>query len=112
MIEKLVGLVAVIGLGGAVYVSVPTGLDDMPMEDFAKANGVSEVVLDCAKDVLAGKNVEELADFIDDEAKSAGTEAETATAKALRECVYQDPLGWHGTPFEEYIYLLETEDWD
>jgi hypothetical protein len=70
------------------------------------SSGVSEPVYECAKAALEGKDVDGLVAFITDEAATAGTEAETDTAAKVRKCVMMDPLGWYGTPYEQYIPLL------
>lgn len=106
MIEKLIGLAATAGLASVVYVTVPTALDTMSVEEFAAQNGVSQPVLDCATDVLADRNAEELVDLIENDVAHAGTDAESETVAALRECVMIDPLGWSGTAHEEHLPLL------
>jgi len=39
---------------------VPSLLDSVSAKQFAKMNGISDIVYDCAVDVLGGKNADEL----------------------------------------------------
>ena len=104
-----------VGLTQAVsldYISIPSALDSVSAKQFAKMNGISEIVYDCATDVLAGKDAEGLIEFIQNDAVNAGLGDFSPTASALRECVYLDPLGWHGTDNEWAIELLNTDEWE
>lgn len=110
-------LVLTLGGAGVAYVNlddltVPTALDNMSAKEFARMNGISEIVYDCAADVLAGKTGEELVEFIQVDAVKASEGDFSPTASALRECIYLDPLGWHGTENEWAIELLNTDEWE
>lgn len=109
-------LILTLGAGVAYanldYLDVPSALDSVSAKEFAKMNGISEIVYDCATDVLAGKNADELIEFIKNDAVSANAGDFSPTASALRECVYLDPLGWHGTENEWAIELLNTDEWE
>jgi len=85
---------------------------EMPsLDTIKKAYGISDLVWDCAADALSGKDVDGLVTFIETEASTAGTEQETELSGKLKECVYQDPFGWHGTENDWAIELLNTEEW-
>jgi len=92
--------------------SIPDPFKDMTISEFNEMVGVSDLVYDCVTDVLQGEDVEGIVDFIENEAPTAGTPEETQNAKAIKECVYQDPFGWHGTENEWAIELLETDTWE
>jgi hypothetical protein len=114
----LTGVLAITIAGtGVAYanldnLSVETALDSMSVKEFARMNGISELVYNCAADVLAGKTAEELVEFIQSDAVSAGAGDFSPTASALKECIYLDPLGWHGTENEWAIELLQTDKWE
>lgn len=112
MIRFIIASGTALAISGTVYLTVPTLLDDMPAKEFARMNGISEIVYDCAFDVLQDKNVEELVQFIEVDAVAAADGEFSETAALLRECVYLDPLGWHGTENEWAIELLEIDKWE
>jgi hypothetical protein len=102
---------------GVAYASlddltIPTALDSVSAKEFAKMNGISELVYDCAVEALSDRSVEELVDFIQVDAVNASTGDFSPSASALRECIYLDPLGWHGTENEWAIELLNTDEWE
>lgn len=109
--EKLLALLIATSLTSIAAVGIAsedikTPFDSLASKEFAAQAGVSAPVYECAERVLADKDAEALVSFIETEANTAGTDAETPTAAALRKCVEMDPLGWYGTPYEEYIPLL------
>jgi hypothetical protein len=105
-----IGLTASVSLVGGF--SDTTGLDTLEAKEFARLNGISEIVYDCAFDLLKDKSVEELVGFIENDIPQTDTLTEPTLVSAVRECIYLDPLGWHGTPNEWAIELLETDKWE
>jgi hypothetical protein len=116
--------IALLASAAAVAALVPFGIQgiqetgkviasyELPTKQvLQKAYGISDLVWDCVNDELQGKSAEELLLFIEEEASTAGTTEETALAGSIKECVYLDPFGWHGTENEWAIYLLKTEEW-
>jgi hypothetical protein len=90
-------------------------LGGMDIQVIKKAYGISDLVYDCVYETFASKNklnVDDIVNFIENETSTAGSELETPMAKTIKECIYQDPFGWHGTGNEWAIPLLETESWN
>lgn len=92
--------------------SIPDPFKDMTITEFNEMVGVSDLVYDCVNDVLQGENSEGIVNFIENEAHTAGTPEETLRASEIKQCIYQDPFGWHGTENEWAIELLETDTWE
>jgi hypothetical protein len=92
--------------------SIPTMLDTVSAKEFANTNGISDIVYDCAVEVLSDRSAEELVEFIQTDAVEASEGDFSPAASALRECIYLDPLGWHGTENEWAIELLNTDEWE
>jgi len=92
--------------------SIPDPFANMTISEFNQMVGVSDVVYDCVTDVLKNDDAESIIAFIETEAATAGTPSETPKAEAIKQCVYQDPFGWHGTENEWAIELLETDTWE
>lgn len=90
--------------------AVAQELGNLQIQTIQKAYGISDLVYDCVKDVL-GTDADNIIRFIETEAQTTGTDAETETASKIKQCIYQDPFGWHGTENEWAIELLNTEEW-
>jgi hypothetical protein len=85
-------------------------LGSLQIETVKKAYGISDLVYNCVEDVL-GTDADNIIRFIETEAQTTGTDAETETATQIKQCIYQDPFGWHGTENEWAIELLNTDEW-
>jgi hypothetical protein len=116
--RAIIGLILSSGMGLIGSVALLQGFTDsdplngITAKEFARLNGISEIVYDCAYDLLKDKSEAELIDFIENDAIKAGTIEEPILVGSVRECIYLDPFGWHGTPNEWAIELLEIEKWE
>lgn len=63
--------------------------------------GISDLVYQCAEEVLAGKDVDGIVAVIEK------IDEDNPTNRALAQCVAQDPFGWHGTDKEWALDLLD-----
>lgn len=103
-------------LGGAVLasdgLSLETMLDNTTAKEFARLNGISEIVYDCAYNLLKDESVDSLVSLIEDQQLPLEEQGRPSLTTAVRECIYLDPLGWHGTENEWAIELLEIEKWE
>lgn len=111
VVEAIAALALATSITTAGFVGYADPFSGVEGETLRAQLGISKPVYDCATDVLAGKDVDGLVAFIENEAATAGGPEETPTAKALRYCVYKDPFGWYGTENEWAIELLHTETW-
>jgi hypothetical protein len=110
MIKSIVGLTLAATLTGISLNStsqISAIFDDL---QFLQNLGISDIVYDCAKDVLKGQNVEELTATVKGMENLADREP-TPTESALAECVKQDPFGFgrDATP-DEKIALAIIQD--
>ena len=107
--------IGIAAVGASAYTDAQRVADELTLLDrqtIQKAYGISDLVWDCAADVLSDKTVDDLVVFIESEVPTAGTPEETSLVTQIKECIYKDPFGWHGTENEWAIELLEIEKWE
>lgn len=109
MLKIMIASGTALGIAGTIYLTAPLG-DEIDHKELARQAGISEPVYNCINDLLSNKTEDELIDIITEDIPNVNTDNETELVSAMEECVMQDPLGWYGTPNEEFIPLLGLED--
>jgi hypothetical protein len=105
MLASAVSL-AIVAAGAASALNVDT---EQTMNALLAESGISQPVMDCARQALAGKTADELSVIIDEAATAGSSESNTPLTveqAAVYECLKLDPLGWAGTDNEWAIPLV------
>jgi hypothetical protein len=93
MIKSIIGLMTATTVSAVLLSQGTTIANSIDVPKLRQEIGISDVVYNCAQDVLSGYTKKDLLTLVNNSDK-VGTAAETDTQAALRECVMQDPFGW------------------